>query len=250
MKLSIVTSLYCSGDHLKTFCERITKTAEKITNNYELILVNDGSPDESLKIALELKNQYHQIKVLDLSRNFGQHKALMTGISHASGDYIFIIDCDLEEEPELLTLFWEKIKQNNNADVLYGIQRKRKGGWYESLSGYLFYKFFNFLSYIKIPNNLATIRLMKRSYVDALLKFKESELFLGGLFSATGFTQFPVEIDKKNLSKSTYHNKNKIQLFINSITSFSSDPLILIFYMGLIVTLSSFMGILFILYQK
>jgi len=105
MKLSIVTTLYNSSDYIEGFYERITNTALKITGDYEIIFVNDGSKDDSLEKAVSLFQKDDRIKVIDLSRNFGHHRAIMTGLSHARGDYVFLIDSDLEEEPELLEEF-------------------------------------------------------------------------------------------------------------------------------------------------
>src|SRR5436189_1872452 len=107
MDLSIVTTLYYSAAHLEEFYARTVAVAEKVANEFELILVNDGSPDESLDIALSLHQQDHRIKIIDLSRNFGHHKAMMAGLAEASGRLVFLVDSDLEEQPELLETFYE-----------------------------------------------------------------------------------------------------------------------------------------------
>src|SRR5262245_50248855 len=136
MKLSIVSTLYKSAGHLEEFFERITKAASLITADYEVILVNDGSPDESWVMSERLFKNSHHLKVIELSRNYGHHKAMMTGLRHAKGEYVFLVDSDLEEDPELLGLFWEKMQKDpNEIDVVYGVQESRKGGWVEKLSG-------------------------------------------------------------------------------------------------------------------
>ncbi len=102
MKLSIVSTLYQSAPYIAEFYERCTQVAKQFANqDYEIIFVNDGSPDNSLEIAIELYKQDSHVKIIDLSRNFGHHKAMMTGLAHAKGTYVFLIDSDLEEEPEL-----------------------------------------------------------------------------------------------------------------------------------------------------
>ena len=106
MKLSIVTTLYKSSEYVDEFYERISKEAQKITDNYEIIFVDDGSPDDSLQKCITLYQQDQKVAVIELSRNFGHHKAIMTGLSHAQGDFVLLIDSDLEEEPELLGKFW------------------------------------------------------------------------------------------------------------------------------------------------
>lgn len=243
MKLSIVTTLYHSGLYIEEFYKRITEAADKITDDYEIILVNDGSPDNSLKAALHLYQLDPKIIVIDLSRNFGHHKAIMTGLEYAQGDFIFLIDVDLEEKPEILTDFWLEMEQEKDIDVIYGVQESRKGGLFEKISGEIFYALYNKLSSIPVPRNLVTVRLMKRNYVNALLKFKEQEIFLGGLWSATGFNQKPKVIVKHSHSATTYSLRKRVFLLFNAITSFSSTPLRLIFYFGLFTT---FISILFV----
>ncbi|MCK5847885.1 MAG: glycosyltransferase family 2 protein, partial [Caldisericia bacterium] len=139
MKISVVTTMYYSSPYLKEFYKRIIEQIKLLTNNYEIIFVNDGSPDTSLEITKSLLKKDRHIKILDLSRNFGHHKAIMTGLAESNGDLVFLIDCDLEEEPELLSDFFLKM-QTASCDVVYGIQEKRKGKWFEKLSGSLFYK--------------------------------------------------------------------------------------------------------------
>ncbi|MCH7649927.1 MAG: glycosyltransferase, partial [Nitrospinae bacterium] len=108
MELSIVTTMYHSSPYLAEFYERIKREADKITSNYEIIFVNDGSPDASLEIALGFQKEDKTVVVVDLSRNFGHHRAMMKGLSYAQGDKVFLIDCDLEEQPELLTEFYNR----------------------------------------------------------------------------------------------------------------------------------------------
>src|SRR4051812_19189964 len=105
MLLSIVSTLYRSAPWLEQFHDRVSRAAAAVASDYEIVLVNDGSPDPSLDIALQLLASDPRIRILDLSRNFGHHKAMMTGLSHARGDLVFLIDPDLEEEPEVLVDF-------------------------------------------------------------------------------------------------------------------------------------------------
>ena len=177
MKLSIVTTIYKSSDCIEEFYSKITKEANKISKNYEIIFVDDGSPDESLNKIVRLGEKDYHVKIIELSRNFGHHKAMITGLNHANGDYVFLIDSDLEEDPELLCKFWEELgASEQNYDMVYGVQKNRKGDLFERASGWLFYKIFNFLSEIKIPKNFLTVRLMKQNYVKNLINFKEKPI--------------------------------------------------------------------------
>src|SRR5712671_1704276 len=169
MDLSIVTTLYHSAPHLEEFFARSCTVAEKITASFEIIFVNDGSPDDSLKVALSLYSKDRRLKIVDLSRNFGHHKAMMTGLAQARGRLVFLVDSDLEEEPELLATFHEKLGETG-ADVIFGVQQERKGKLFERLSGSLYFTVFNWLSTHPVPPNHITARLMTRKYVAALLQ--------------------------------------------------------------------------------
>lgn len=247
MKLSIVSTLYKSQPHISEFCHRVSKAAQKLVqDSYEIILVNDGSPDASLDEALNVMQQIPSVIVVDLSRNFGHHKAMMTGLAHAKGEKIFLIDSDLEEEPEWLTSFAQQMDEEL-CDVVYGVQKKRKGGLFERYSGNLFYSLLNLLVKEKLPINPTVARLMTRRYVNALLLHKEQEIYISGLWHITGFEQHPQYVYKHSSSKTTYNLSKKISLVANSITAFSNLPLIAIFYAGLIIsTFTSFyIGFLF-----
>lgn len=237
MKLSIVATLYHSEPHLEEFCQRTAAIAEQLVGHeYEIILVNDGSPDLSLNLALQIRKKIPNITIVDLSRNFGHHKAMMTGLAHAVGDKVFLIDSDLEEAPEWLITFAKQMA-NDHSDVVYGVQEKRKGKFFERYSGYVFYKFLNCLIQEKLPENITVARLMSRRYVNALLLHQERELYIAGLWHITGFAQTPILVKKQCSSQSTYTFRRKISLLVNSITSFSNLPLTGIFYFGLVVML-------------
>lgn len=249
MDLSIVTTLYRSELYINDFYERVSRSAKKITDDYEIIFVNDGSPDTSLEKALAIFNSDKKVKIVDFSCNQGHHKALMTGLKKARGGMVFMIDSDLEEKPELLELFYEYYR-NNHADVVLGIQQHRKGGLFERWSGKVFYSVFNWFSDVKIPDNQLTVRLMSRRYVNALTKFKDKNVFLAGLMQLAGFTQLPVAIKKEDKKSSSYTLRKKIDLLINAITSFSEKPLVLIFQSGVVITLFSLLTGLFFLIKK
>ena len=235
MKRSIVATLYQSSPHIEEFYQRASAAAhELVGNDYEFIMVNDGSPDNSLELTIQLARSDAHIIVVDLSRNFGHHKAMLAGLSHAKGEKIFLIDSDLEEEPEWLQMFSRKMEQVD-CDVVFGVQKKRKGGVFERLSGWLFYKIFNPLTGLALPKNPVTARLMTRRYLNALLLHEEREISIGGLFLITGFEQLPLEIEKHSTSVSSYTLGRKMAVMVDSITSFSSKPLVGIFYIGVII---------------
>lgn len=249
MKLSIVTTLYKSASSVEEFCRRASEAARRITDDYEIVMVDDGSPDNSLEIACALARKDTRICVVELSRNFGHHKALMTGLDHASGELCFLIDSDLEEDPALLGGFVAKM-QAENADVVYGYQDQRKGSWLEQFMGGIAYGLFNILLSHPIPRNHVTVRLMKRDYVKALLLHREQETVIGGLWVITGFRQAGILIDKLSRRKTTYGIFRRWRMLIDSITSFSETPLVVIFYLGVAISgLSALVGIGLIIHK-
>jgi putative glycosyltransferase len=232
MKLSIVATLFHSAPYVREFYERIVRVAQPLTDDFEIVFVNDGSPDDAFARVLELQRADPRVVGVDLSRNFGHHKAMMTGLAYARGERVFLIDVDLEEEPELLTQFAAAM-EHRACDVVYGVQVARKGRWFERASGELFWWLFNRLSPQPVAPNMLTARLMTRRYVRSLLRFRERELFLPGLWSMAGFEQVPLAVRKGfHGNQSTYTLRRKLTLAVNSITSFSNLPLIAIFYFG------------------
>lgn len=251
MKLSIITTLYNSRDYVNEFYQRISLEAQKITEYYEIIFVDDGSPDDSLCLVVDLTEKDERVRVVELSRNFGHHNAVMEGLSHAKGEFVFLIDCDLEEKPETLGSFWNHMHSDHSLDVVYGVQKARKGGVFERISGKLFWDVFNILSDIKVKPNQTTARLMSRRYIkSALDSIQEKELFLAANLQLIGYNQAPLAIDKSGKSSTTYTMSKKLALLINSITGTSSKPLIFIFYLGCLITLLSTAYMIFLLSGK
>lgn len=246
MKLSIVATLYQSEGYIEEFCRRVSAAAHNIVgSDYEIILVNDGSPDNSLSIAVQLTQIDYHLVVVDLSRNFGHHKAMMAGLSAARGERVFLIDSDLEEQPEWITSF-EAQMRTDSCDVVYGVQHARRGGHLEQATGSLFYKLFRLFTGIAQPNNVVTARLMTRRYVDSLLLHDERELNIGGLWVITGFRQSSQLVNKLATSPTTYSLSRKFSHLVNAITSFSSLPLVFTFYCGLLISLSALVYIFYL----
>jgi len=247
MDLSIVTTLYYSAPYVEEFYRRASAAAKQMTSNYELIFVDDGSPDKSLDLALSLYASDPQVRVIELSRNFGHHRAIMTGLEHAKGDLVFLLDSDLEEAPELLQQFYAEM-QTTGADVAYGVQHSRRGKLFERMTGDLFYLIFNTLSPFPIPANAITARLMKRQYVRALVQHKDREICLSALYAITGFRQVALKVKKGHKGKTTYGLVRRGSALVDAITSFSNRPLVFIFYVGsAVVTISAVAGTALIL---
>ncbi len=246
MDLSVVTSTFNSGIFIKEFIERINNIINNNKLTAEIIIVDDGSTDNSLNLLVDLAKQNSNIKVIELSRNFGHHNALLCGLENSIGELIFLIDGDLEEEPEDFYTFY-KILNLNKLDMVFGTQSKRRGNLIEKISGNIYYLFLNYILKVKIPFNIATSRLMTRKYLNSFLLFKESLVVISGLTKLAGFKIDSIEIQKKRRRKSTYNLSKKIQILIRSITNYSAVPLYLVFYSGLVISFFALITIIFVI---
>jgi len=249
MRLSVVTTLYQSASYIEEFVRRVCAEAGKLTDDYEVIMVDDGSPDRSLEVALNIQKQNKHLCIIELSRNFGHHKAMMTGLEHAKGDLVFLIDVDLEEPPELLTLFHEEMRKGD-WDVVYGIQRERKGGISKRLGGKLGWWLITFMLPIHIPRNQSTVRLMTAQYVKELVRHKEHMTAIGGLWILTGFRQTGLLFERHCHHNSTYSFLKRLRALLDSVTSFSERPLYGVFFLGLAVFIMSSIVALYLIARK
>ena len=234
MQLSVVTTSFNSANYIEKFLENITNNIKEANfTNYEIIIIDDGSSDDTLEKLNNIKKKNNQITITQLSKNYGHHKALITGLNQASGELVFVIDSDLEEDPSNLIVFLKDIEQN---DIVYGVRKKRHAGVFSNFFGQSFYKLFNLISTSEIPENLATITLMKKNVCDELCKFGENEIFFHGVLHTVGFKKKEIQIEKKYKGNTNYNVTRKINLFFDAVTSFSSVPLKFFFYTGLIIS--------------
>lgn len=209
-----------------------------------------GRPTIQSILFWKKNRQIPKIVLVDLSRNFGHHCAMHAGLRHARGDLALLIDCDLEVSSLILGEFRKKMEEVR-CDMVYGFQEARKGGVFERASGGFFYKTFNLLSDIKIPENIATERLMARRYVDALLGLGDRNLFMGGMMSWVGLEQVGIPVTKKQREgKSSYTLLRRIHLMVNAVSSFSALPLVWMFNVGMLITSASFVYLFYLLVRK
>ncbi|WP_283196631.1 glycosyltransferase family 2 protein [Rhizobium sp. BT04] len=239
MELSIITTLYKSEAHVRQFVERAISAAQASFETFEIILVDDGGPDKSASIAKELAAVDSRIVVLELSRNFGHHAAALCAIEYSRGERVFLIDSDLEVDPGKLDDFLAMMGRTG-ADVVYGVQQVRQGSFASRHLGQLFWKLFNAVSDVTVPNNVMTERLMTRRYVDSLVQLGDKNLFMAGMFYWPGYSQVPLPLRKEaRMSASTYSFGKRARLLVQAISSFSSAPLLIIFWLGLAVLAAS-----------
>lgn len=254
MRISVVTTMYHSAGYLEAFYQRALATVTQHVDEVEFIFVDDGSPDNSAQVARRFLQNGPKVTVVELSRNYGHHRAIMIGLAHAHGDLVFLVDCDLEEPPELFNELYRAMCQSEAAgepaDVVYAVPCQRKGGWFERVSGECFYRLFNFVTGLQIPRNWMIARLMRRRYVQALLAHQEREIFLGGLLWLTGFRQTPIQAEKIHKGSTTWSLRKKLRVVIEAFTSFSDRPLRLMALAGVLMFLASLLGIAYLVFQS
>lgn len=250
MQLSIVTTLYRSEPFLDRFISKAISAAETTGKEFEIILVDDGSPDDSSALARRIAEQDDRVVLIELSRNFGHHAAALCAIEYAKGEHIFLIDSDLEVDPTKLSEFVAAMDQTG-ADVVYGVQEVRRGDFASRYLGGLFWRLFNSVSDVKVPNNVMTERLMTRRYVDALTQMGDRNLFMGGMFYWPGYSQVPLTLQKEmRETKSTYSFGKRALLLVQAISSFSSVPLIVIFWLGIAIFMLSVIYSIGLIFSK
>lgn len=238
-RLSIVTMVYKSQPFLEEFLAQASDAARAVVgDDYELVFVIDGSPDDSLSLLRAKQATEPRITVVDLTRNFGHHHAAWCGLHIARGERVFIIDCDLEVPPSILLTFVARF-QETGADVVYGFQEKRAGDASRKALGEVFWRVFNFLSPTAVPRNICTERLMSRRYVDALLTMGDRNLFLAGMYFWVGYDQVGVPLQRKpRPGKTGYTFLKRAELMVRAISAFSSWPLQASFWIGLVIALA------------
>jgi polyisoprenyl-phosphate glycosyltransferase len=237
-KISIVVPIYNSADFMRNLLEAIDEQ-RKISNwELELILVDDGSKDYSYDKILELSKEYTYIKGVKLSKNFGHQIAVKTGLSFCTGDYIAIIDDDLQDPPSLLPLFFSYLDQGN--DVAYGVRKKRKESLIKRLCYDGFYRILKSMSNISIPLDSGDFCVMTKRVVDNMLQFKEKNPFLRGIRAWVGYKQVGVVYERQArvLGESGYTLRKLLKIAMDGIFSFSSVPIrtiTIVGYFGLTV---------------
>jgi putative glycosyltransferase len=243
-KISIVTSLYKSSNYISDFYNSYVAYLRQLNVDYEFLFVDDGSPDDSANKVKELIQKDNKVKLILFSRNFGQYQAMFAGMATATGDLIYTSDCDLEEPPGNLIVFYNKMQQNPDTDFLYGVVKERKGGLIKSYFGGLFLKILRWSSDVDIPQNMSWQIIMKKKYVDALMRYYEAETLPAGIMMLTGFKQDSILIDKSYKGSTSYTFNKRLKLAFNSITAFSSKPLVFIGLVGIFITIISFFTII------
>lgn len=253
MTLSVVIPVFNEEENILPLYERLVSTVKQ--NNLpetELIFVDDGSSDRTLESVNGLKPDTGvRIKSIELSRNFGHQIAVTAGLDQSSGDYVVIIDADLQDPPELIPEMLGKIHEGN--DVVYAKRRARKGeSWLKKATAKWFYRVLSRITSVSIPIDTGDFRVVTRRIVEVLNQMPEREKFLRGQIAWIGFNQTFVEYDRdERLSGDTgYTWRRMISFALDGITSFSNFPLKVATVSGFIMSFVSFLLMLYALYSR
>lgn len=240
--ISIVVPCYNEEGVIHIFLEHIEPILVGLNKNYEIIFVNDGSTDNTFEVMLNAKNSHKNIRVLNLSRNFGKEAALTAGLEQAKGDAIIPIDVDLQDPPELIVSFIEKWEEGFDV-VLAKRADRTSDSFLKRVSAEYFYKIHNQISDIAIPRNVGDYRLMSRRVIEALKTLPENQRFMKGLFSWAGYKTTYVEYTRevRVAGKSSFNGWKLWNFALDGITGFSTVPLRVWLYVGVVISFLSFL---------
>lgn len=228
VELSVIVPCYRDAENIDELLRRLYATLEKIGTTFEVLYINDSSPDNSEEILKTKKNEYQNLRIFKHSRNFGLMNVYMLGMKRSTGKAVILMDGDLQDPPELIEEFYKEWKNKNL--VVYGIHKKRRGSKLHELLFATFYRFWNYLADIDIPKNAGDFCLMDRKVVDIICDLPEKDVFIRGLRAWVGFPQKGINFvrDERFAGESTQSIFSYFSWALIAITSFSTKPLRLI----------------------
>ena len=245
-KIDIIVPCYNEEEVIRKFLEVISDKLKGRT--WEIIFVDDGSKDKTLEIIKELAKINENIKYLSFSRNFGKEAAIYAGLEHSTGDYVILMDADLQDPPELINEMLEEVK--NGYDIVATRRVTRKGEpILRTIGARTFYKFINKISKVEVVDGARDFRLMRREVVDALLELKEYNRFSKGLFSWVGFETKWIEFEniERYDGESSWSFWGLVKYSIEGIISFTSAPLHIATFFGIMLSIAAFIAIIYII---
>ncbi len=254
MKLSLVVPCYNEQDNVELFYEETVKAFNNAGFDYEFVFVNDGSRDKTLEKLRKLYNEKTEsnITVVSFSRNFGKESAIYAGIKNSTGDYISLIDADLQQRPEVVLEMMGILENEYEYDCVAAYQASRKEG--SVMTGFKsgFYKVINKLSEVELHADASDFRTFTRGVADAILEMGEYHRFSKGIFSWIGFnTKFiPYEVQERNAGETKWSFTKLVKYALEGITAFSTKPLKLATYVGMLASLAAIVYLIVVIVQR
>lgn len=246
--LSIVSPVYRGEKMTEELVRRISKSVSPITEHYEIILVNDASPDNSWNVIRAECEKDSRVKGINLSRNFGQHYAITAGLSYAKGEWVVVMDCDLQDRPEEIPNLYNKAIEG--YDSVFAQRINRSDSWLKRMSSKLFYKFFSYMTETRQDASVANFGIYNRKVVESILAMGDKMRYFPTQVQWVGFRKYymPVEHDSRLEGKSSYSLKKLFRLAFDTIVSFSDKPLRLTMKIGAVITITSFLiGLIYLI---
>ena len=247
--ISIVSPVYRAEAIVDTLVAEIEESLKAVGHSYEIILVDDRSPDNSWNKMQELKNSHEYLKCIRLSRNFGQHSAIMAGLSVAEGEWIVVMDCDLQDKPNQIAKLYGEAQKG--FDVVLARRKNRKDSYFKKKGSYIFSKIFSFLTDMEYDNEIANFGIYNKKVILSVLKIDDNIKFFPLFVKFVGFktTSVVVEHQERFAGESSYSIGKLISLAFNTIISFSNKPLKLFVKFGLIISCLSFLTGMYYIYE-
>jgi len=256
-EISVVIPVHNEQENIPELFERLISVLEKLCeqegfskNSFEIIMVDDGSWDNSWDLIQQLHANDERLKGLKFSRNFGHHYAITAGLDFAKGNSVVLMDGDLQDKPEEIVKLYDKFKKG--YDLVYGIRNNRKDSFPKRALAAMFWWSINKVADVKMPENQTMLRILRREIVDSLKEMKEYSRFIHGMMAWTGFKVTQIEVSHAARLKGTskYNLKNQIRLALYAVTSFSILPLRLAAVLGLLASLISFTVGVYYIFKK
>ncbi|MBF0274601.1 MAG: glycosyltransferase family 2 protein [Nitrospinae bacterium] len=243
MKLSVIVPLLNESENLPELYKRLTSVITKEFSDFdrEIVFIDDGSSDNSYSIIEGFQTNDSCIKSIQLSRNFGHHNAVAAGIDNVDGDFIVVMDADLQDRPEDIPPLYKKLSEG--FDVVYGVKEHNNTTLFKTIASKIFWWLLGKISEQEINANQSSLRIFTKPVLKALQKIKESNRFYAALFCWVGFKQTSVKVehDKRHQGSSKYSFLKLFTLAINAIIGFSNKPLYFIFLSGIFILFLSLM---------
>lgn len=240
-KVSVVVPVYNNKDSLQELARLLDQTLGQHFQDYEVIFVNDGSRDQSLELLKTIASSSNHFKVIGLARNFGQHPAICAGFEHATGDYIVLMDADLQDSPLDIPTLYEKLIADS-ADIVYTVKHDEEKLFTSRISSNLYHFVFSKMIGTNVPRNIGTFRLFNRQFLEEIKRYKEVNILYGPLMFFIGFKSSYVALkyhDRKH-GKSAYTFSKRLKLAVNSLISYTDIPHKLSTYFGTFILIGSF----------
>ena len=247
--ISLILPIYNEEKNIDELYQRSQKVLASL-GEYEIIFINDGSKDSSLQKIISLSQKDNNVKLIDLSRNFGHQIAITAGLDYTRGDAVIIMDSDLQDTPETIEEMVTKWKEG--YEIVYGKRRTRRDGVFKRSTAYLFYRLMKKFASIDIPEDTGDFRLMDKKVVVEMKRLREHSRFMRGLTSWVGFKQTSVLFDReeRKCGETGYPMGKMLKFAIDGLTAFSYIPLKLAAYLGFTTAFLSIIGIMYALYRK